>query len=74
LPVLLDSDAFYAEEVDQEMTRVCARCSGPLEYPVVTLTFHWDSGQESNWFCSKPHALEYLEQDILDDAKELSKK
>jgi hypothetical protein len=30
--------------------------------------------QEVTWFCSKPHALEYLEQDIVDDAKELAKK
>jgi hypothetical protein len=30
--------------------------------------------QEVTWFCGKPHALEYLEQDIVDDAKELAKK
>jgi hypothetical protein len=40
----------------------------------VTLILHADSGQETKWFCSKPHALEYLEQDIIDDAKELAEK
>jgi hypothetical protein len=52
------------------VTRACARCGAMLEYPVVTVILNSQHSQETTWFCSKPRALEYLEQDILDDARE----
>jgi hypothetical protein len=54
--------------------RTCARCGKDLQHPDVTLTFATSFDTLTTFFCSKPHALEYLEQDILDDAKELAKK
>jgi len=56
------------------MTRACARCGAMLEFPVVTVILNSQYSQETTWFCSKPHALEYLEQDILDDAREAHQK
>jgi hypothetical protein len=58
------------------MTRACSRCGAILGHPPVTIIIddqprpEVSVAQEVTWFCSKPHALEYLEQDILDDAKE----
>lgn len=44
-----------------------------LQYPEVILTCTTTFETLTTFFCSKPHALEYLEQDIIDDAKELAK-
>ena len=41
-----------------------------LEYPVVTVILNSQYSQETTWFCSKPHALEYLEQEIIADEQE----
>jgi hypothetical protein len=54
--------------------RTCARCGKALPYPEVILTLATSFDTLTTFFCSKPHALEYLEQDILDDAKELARK
>lgn len=52
------------------MTRACARCGKLLDFPVVTLILNTQYSQETMWFCGKPHALEYLTQDITDDTRE----
>jgi len=54
--------------------RTCARCGKMLEHPEVVITVASSFDTLTTFFCSKPHAVEYLEQDILDDAKELAKK
>jgi hypothetical protein len=40
---------------------------------IVTLTVTTTYDTVTTFFCSKPHALEYLEQNLLDEAKELAK-
>ena len=54
--------------------RTCARCGKPLQYPEVIITVATTYDTVTTFFCSKPHALKYLEQDIMDDAKELTEK
>ena len=53
--------------------RTCARCGKALQYPEVILTRAHSFETVTTFFCSDPHLLEYVEQDILDDAKELAK-
>jgi hypothetical protein len=54
--------------------RTCARCGKALDHPEVIITFATSCDTLAVFFCSDPHALEYLEQKIIDDAKELAKK
>lgn len=54
--------------------RTCCRCGKQLPYPAVTVSFSTEYDHWTGWFCGKPCANEYLEQEIIDDAREAQQK